>query len=102
MAKKKIPEIRYRASRICRAMGNPTAYEVLHILKKGERTPEELAKLLGVSLPTISQVLRSLRDLDLVRYEVKWRNRIYWIKINAVVRIMTNLEQLVETIENMT
>lgn len=54
MAKKKIPEIRYRASRICRAMGNPTAYEVLHILKKGERTPEELAKLLGVSLPTIS------------------------------------------------
>jgi len=101
MAKKKIPEIRYRASRICRAMGNPTAYEVLHILKKGERTPEELAKLLGVSLPTISQVLRSLRDLDLVRYEVKWRNRIYWIKTNVVVRVMTNLEQLVKIIENM-
>ena len=101
MAKKKIPEIRYRASRICRAMGNPTAYEVLHILKKGERTPDELAKLLGVSLPTISQVLRSLRDLDLVRYEVKWRNRIYWIKTDVVVRVMTNLEQLVKIIENM-
>lgn len=101
MAKKKIPEIRYRASRICRVMGNPTAYEVLHILKKGERTPEELAKLLGVSLPTISQVLRSLRDLDLVRYEVKWRNRIYWIKTDVVVRVMTNLEQLVKIIENM-
>ncbi len=101
MAKKKIPEIRYRASRICRAMGNPTAYEVLHILKKGERTPEELAKLLGVSLPTISQVLRSLRDLDLVRYEVKWRNRIYWIKTDVVIRVMTNLEQLVKIIENM-
>ncbi|MEE8597650.1 MAG: ArsR family transcriptional regulator [bacterium] len=101
MAKKKIPEIRYRASRICRTMGNPTAYEVLHILKKGERTPEELAKLLGVSLPTISQVLRSLRDLDLVRYEVKWRNRIYWIKTDVVVRVMTNLEQLVKIIENM-
>lgn len=101
MAKKKIPEIRYRASRICRTMGNPTAYEVLHILKKGERTPEELAKLLGVSLPTISQVLRSLRDLDLVRYEVKWRNRIYWIKTNVVVKVMTNLEQLVKIIENM-
>jgi len=101
MAKKRIPEIRYRASRICRAMGNPTAYEVLHILKKGERTPEELAKLLGVSLPTISQVLRSLRDLDLVRYEVKWRNRIYWIKTDVVVRVMTNLEQLVKIIENM-
>jgi DNA-binding transcriptional ArsR family regulator len=101
MAKKKIPEIRYRASRICRAMGNPTAYEVLHILKKGERTPEELAKLLGVSLPTISQVLRSLRDLDLVRYEVKWRNRIYWIKTDVVVKVMTNLEQLVKIIENM-
>jgi len=101
MAKKKIPEIRYRASRICRAMGNPTAYEVLHILKKGERTPAELAKLLGVSLPTISQVLRSLRDLDLVRYEVKWRNRIYWIKTDVVIRVMANLEQLVKIIEKM-
>lgn len=101
MAKKKIPEIHYRASRICRALGNPTAYETLHLLKKNRRTPEQLADLLGVSLPTVSQVLRVLRDLDLVRYEVKWRTREYWLKTEAVPPILSMLERFVKAVEVM-
>ena len=101
MTKKKIPEIHYRASRICRALGNPTAYETLHLLKVDKRTPQQLADLLGVSLPTVSQVLRALRDLDLVRYEVKWRTREYWLKLNALPKVMANLERLVKIIENL-
>jgi len=101
MAKKKIPEVHYRASRICRALGNPTAYELLHLLKKEKRTPDQLAVLLGVSLPTISQVLRVLRDLDLVRYEVKWRTHEYWIKTNAVPAALAGLERLVKVVEAM-
>ena len=101
MAKKKIPEIHYRASRICRALGNPTAYETLHLLKKNRRTPEQLANLLGVSLPTVSQVLRVLRDLDLVRYEVKWRTREYWLKTDAVPPILSMLERFVKAVEVM-
>ena len=101
MAKKKIPEIHYRASRICRALGNPTAYEILHLLEKEKRTPDQLAALVGVSLPTISQVLRTLRDLDLVRYEVKWRTREYWIKTNAVPIALASLERLVKVVETM-
>ncbi len=99
MAKKKIPEVRYRASRICRALGNPSAYEMLNILEKGERTPEELVGMLGLSMATVSQTLRILRDLDLVRYEVKWRKRVYWIKTDSILKIMRNLEQLIRTIE---
>lgn len=101
MAKKKIPEIHYRASRICRALGNPTAYTILHLLKKGKRTPAQLATLIGVSMPTISQVLRTLRYLDLIRYEVKWRSREYWLKTNAVPTAMTGLERLVKIVEAM-
>ena len=101
MTKKKIPEIHYRASRICRTLGNPTAYEMLHLLKKNRRTPQQLADLLGVSLPTVSQVLRALRDLDLVRYEVKWRTREYWIKLDALPGVVANLERLVKIIENL-
>jgi len=96
---KKIPESHYRASRICRVLGNPTTYEILHILKTGRKTPEELARALGVSLPTVSQVLRSLRNLDLVRYEVKWRRRIYWIKTEVIIAVMGTLEQLIKRIE---
>ncbi len=99
--KKKIPELRYRASRVCRALGNPTAYEVLHILKTNKKSPEELARILGVSLPTVSQVLRSLRDLDLVRYDVRWRKRLYWIKTEVVIAVMATLEQLIKRIESL-
>jgi len=54
MAKKKIPEIRYRASRVCRILANPTAYEMLHILQKGKKTPSELAEILGVHIANVS------------------------------------------------
>jgi len=99
MPKKKIPENRYRASRICRVLGNPTAYEMLHILKGGAKKPSELAKILGLSIPTVSQVLRSLRQLDLVRYDVKLRERIYWIKEDTVLIVMRMLENVVAKIK---
>ena len=98
MVKKKIPEVRYRASRVCRALGNPTAYEALHVLKSGKKTPEQLADCLGVSVATISNMLRSLRQLDLVRYEVKWRERYYWIKYDTVHTLTAALESLIDII----
>lgn len=98
--KKRIPETRYRASRICRALGNPTAYEVLTLLAGQRRTPEELASMIGVNVATVSQVLRVLRNLDLVRYEVKWRHHEYWIKANAAKTVMKDLEKLVAVIES--
>ena len=98
--KKRIPETRYRASRICRALGNPTAYEVLTLLTEQRRTPEELASMIGVNVATVSQVLRVLRNLDLVRYEVKWRHHDYWIKVSAVKTVLKDLERLVAAIES--
>ena len=97
--KKKIPENRYRASRICRALGNPTAYEVLALLRAKRMTPQEIANALGVDIATVSQVLRVLRNLDLVRYEVNWRQHLYWIKTDVVKRVMQDLERLVDIIE---
>jgi len=99
MAKKKIPEVRYRASRVCRVLGNPTAYELLHILQQGKRTPDELASLLGVTISTVSHVLRSLRQLDLTRYDVRCKQRIYWIKEEAVNTVMLLLEDLIKRIK---
>ena len=98
--KERIPENRYRASRICRALGNPTAYEILTLLAGQRKTPEELASRIGVNVATVSQVLRVLRNLDLVRYEVKWRQHEYWIKANGAKTVMKGLEKLVTVIEN--
>lgn len=95
-----IPEKRYRASRICRALGNPTAYEIVTLLGIKKMTPDELARTLRVSAATVSQVLRVLRNLDLVRYEVNWRQRLYWVKSHVVQRVMHDLERLVSHIES--
>jgi DNA-binding transcriptional ArsR family regulator len=99
--RKKIPEHRYRASRICRTLGNPTAYEILHLLARKKHSPAELAHLLGISIPTVSHVLRAFRDLDLVRYEVTWREHTYWLKTPQAGKIMDDLEKLVLAITRM-
>ncbi|MGQ9534993.1 MAG: hypothetical protein ACUVQ3_07645 [bacterium] len=44
-----------------------------------------MAQKIGVSITTISDVLRHLRNIDLVRYEVRMNERVYWLKDNAVV-----------------
>ena len=93
-----MPETEYRASRVCRILGNPTAYQVIKSLFKGRKTPSELANDIGVSVATISDVLRNLRNIDVVRYEVRTNERVYWIKKPVVVEILLKLEEFVKTI----
>ena len=93
-----MPETEYRASRVCRMLGNPTAYQVVKSLFESEKTPSQLAREIGVSVATVSDVLRNLRNIDVVRYEVKTHERVYWIKRPLVVEILLKLEKFVEKI----
>jgi transcription initiation factor IIE alpha subunit len=96
--RRKMPETEYRASRVCRILGNPTAYQVIKSLFDREKTPSELAHEVDVSVATISDVLRNLRNIDVVRYEVRTHERVYWIKRPEVVEILIKLEQFVAKI----
>lgn len=49
------------------ALANPTRLELMHLLCAAPRTPSELARLLGVSRPNVSQHLAVLQRLTLVR-----------------------------------
>ena len=98
MNRRKVPETEYRASRVCRVLGNPTAYQVIKTLFHGAKTPSELAEELHLSLQTISDVLRNLRNIDLVRYEVKANKRFYWLKESTIVDICLDLEKFVKRI----
>ena len=100
--RKKMPETEYRASRICRVLGNPTAYQIIklliakrsHDIGSGMR-PTDIAQELGLSLPLTSTTLRTLRNIDLARYDTKGNVKIYWIKEDALSEICTGLETLV-------
>ncbi len=96
--RRKMPETEYRASRICRILGNPTAYQIIKSLFSGAKKPSELAMELGISITTISETLAKLRNIDLVRYEVKLNERIYWLKHKYLKEIVLSLETLVRYI----
>jgi transcription initiation factor IIE alpha subunit len=93
--KRKMSETDYRASRVCRILGNPTAYQIIKCLLKGEKTPTELAKEIGVSITTISDALRHLRNINIVRYKVDVNERIYWLKDQVIPGIISKLEDFV-------
>ncbi|MFC1582787.1 ArsR/SmtB family transcription factor [Planctomycetota bacterium] len=86
----------YRASRYFRVLGNPTAYLILRNLEKGGRTPKELSEEVGRTLATISMTLRHLRQINLVRYETRGRNKVYQLKDKAVLKILDSGEKLAE------
>ncbi len=96
MKRKSMLETQYRASRFCRVLGNPTAYQILKILTKSKKTPTELAQDLGLSLKTTSATLRHLRQINLVRYTTEDNRKVYSIKDESLPRVITSLEKYVK------
>ena len=89
-------ETQYRASRFCRVLGNPTAYQILKILCEGARTPSQLAREIGLSTQAICDTLRNLRQVDLVRYDTIKQNKIYFLKEKILIKVLATLEEYAE------
>jgi len=94
--RRRLPETQYRGSRLCRVLGNPTAYQVLYCLMKQPRSPSDLAEEIGLSLQTISDTLRNLRNVDIVRYDTVNKNKIYYVKDSTLFSIFKEIETFVE------
>lgn len=93
--RRKMPETEYRASRFCRILGNPTAYRIVRLLVKTSATPSALADKIGLSVQTVSDTLRNLRNVDIVRYETVNKNKVYSLKDRTVIVILDSIERLV-------
>ena len=89
-------ETYYRASRFCRVPGNPTAYQILKLLKKSSQIPSELADKVGVSLKSISSILRNMRQINLVRYEPQNKNKFYFLKDSLLPEVLNHIERYVD------
>jgi DNA-binding transcriptional ArsR family regulator len=94
--RKKMPETQYRASRFCRVLGNPTAYQVVKYLMNKSATPTELTSEIGLSYQTICDTLRNLRNIDVVRYKTVNKNKIYFLKDEYVTAILDSIERLIK------
>jgi DNA-binding transcriptional ArsR family regulator len=96
-AKHAMPETMYRASRICRILGNPSAYLIVRTLERKSKTPGEMSRELKMSRPAVSATLRHLRQIDLVRYETRGREKEYRLKDTDVPAVLDSLERIVDS-----
>jgi predicted transcriptional regulator len=96
-------EAKYRASRLCRLLGNPVVYQLVSLLgDNGPLTPSRLAKFAGRSVQTVSEHLGKLRSADIVRYDSKGKEVHYWLKhkrktldlLDALVKVVRSTSKL--------
>jgi predicted transcriptional regulator len=94
--RKPMRETAYRASRVCRVLGNPLAYTLVHAIGSGVRTPTDLSRATGASLVAVSITLRHLRQIDVVRYETDANRKRYWLKHPELLVVLGRLERTVD------
>ena len=78
------------------AWGDPTRQVILDRLAAGPRAVGELAADLPVSRPAVSQHLKVLKDVGLVRDERAGTRRVYRVDPQGLAVLRTYLDQLWE------
>ena len=81
---------------ILTALGDPTRQAILDALSDGPRPVGELAEMLPVSRPAVSQHLRVLKDVGLVVDERDGTRRRYRVDPQGLAVLRTHLDQFWE------
>lgn len=93
----------YRASQLCRILGNPTAFQILLLLQReGPLTPGDMARRVGRKVSTISMALGKMRGIELVRYDTRGGRTRYWLKQPRESRaLLAGLSRVVHSASSM-
>ena len=81
------PERLERAARCLRVMAHPTRLLIVHLLGEGERSVNELEKVLGVSQSSISQHLNLLKDKEILESRRAAQQVFYRLKDRRVLEL---------------
>jgi DNA-binding transcriptional ArsR family regulator len=69
------------------ALGDPTRRQVFELLGAGTRSVGQLAELLPVSRPAVSQHLKALRDAGLVTVRAEGTRRLYSLDAGGIAAV---------------
>ena len=86
--KKELPEIESLAE-IFKVLGDETRVKILYILSQNELCVCDIADILGMNMPAISNHLRILRALRLVSYKRDGRSVYYTLNDKHIVDLIT-------------
>lgn len=79
--------VRVLDDRLFTAMANPVRRRLLELLRDGSRTAGALAAQFDLSRPAVSEHLQVLRRAELVREEVRGRERHYHLTAEPLVAV---------------
>ena len=93
----RVVERKFRGSVVCRVLGYPVSYGMVKLLlERGAMNLEDLATAARRAKSTTCTHLTKLRLANIVRYEKKGLETLYWVKYrNEVRRILRACESLV-------
>jgi len=77
-----------RLSEIFAALCDPTRVRIIYSIRTHERSVGEIAELLSLSEPSVSQHLRRLRTLRIVRMRAEGRYRYYQLDDSHVETLL--------------
>ena len=77
-----------------RALGDPTRREILRLLREGDLIAGELAGQFEISWPSVSRHLRVLEAAGLVRSERRGGNIIYSLQTSVLEDIATEVAEM--------
>ncbi|MGI8716015.1 MAG: autorepressor SdpR family transcription factor [Solirubrobacteraceae bacterium] len=77
-----------------RALADPTRREILRLLREGDLVAGELAAQFEISWPSVSRHLRVLDDAGLVRSARRGGNIIYSLQTSVLEDIATELAEM--------
>ncbi|MDD3628119.1 MAG: metalloregulator ArsR/SmtB family transcription factor [bacterium] len=83
-----------RTVSVFRALGCPTRYKIIKLLKVSELCTTDLSKALKKTATTTSKHLKVLKDLGIVKYYTKEKKVIYRLKNNKIINILEYAESL--------
>ena len=89
----------YRQSRLCRLLGNPLAFSIVHLLAENkDMSTSQVARGVGRSVSRVSHVLAALRMTEVVRYETDGKQARSRLKHPRQIRqILSALEKFIDT-----
>ena len=76
------------------ALGDPNRRAIVELLRPGERSVREIAEVLPISRPAVSQHLRVLKRAGLVIEEARGTRRLYRLHDEGVAAVRAYLERV--------
>jgi DNA-binding transcriptional ArsR family regulator len=83
-----------RVIKFYKALSNPTRYKILKMLMNNNICVNELAQKTRKTAQTVSEHLRILKNLDLVKYHMEKKKVIYEIKKTKLLNEIIKIEEI--------